>query len=461
MDSDKKALFVRKMGKKTLKFAKGGHVRRQKYGIGGIISGLMSGGGGDNVASGTNGNQIADSYKQNQAALTGQSDLANTLTPQAASAVSAQNVLSGQYAQQAEGQGPNVAMNVLNQATGQNVNNQAALMAGQRGAGANAGLMARQAAQTGAMAQQQAAGQAATTQAQQQIAAQQAQAQLASNQISQSQGAITANTQAQQGEQGILQGANTANNQVKGQMAQQSQSQGASMLSGLGGGAATIMSGGLMAEGGEVHGHKKLDFVHKMAKMGLEHFSEGGLSVPEVKYQQAQPFQQHQMQDSNYQGINLNEAPAPSKDKKAPVKAPEKPMLAMAPVLEGPAGTSDLSTLGAPTMAAQGGMMGVHKSHVANFLAGGGKVPAMVSPGEIYLRPDQVKQVVSSGANPLQIGEKIPGKAKVKGDSYKNDTVPKDLDEGGVVIDRKNVRDPKKAEKFVHKSIAKKKAGGK
>lgn len=82
-----------------------------------------------------------------------------------------QQALAGQLGQLAAGQGPNPALAQLQQATGQNVANQAALMAGQRGAGANTGLMARQIAQQGAATQQQAAGQAATMQAQQQLGA--------------------------------------------------------------------------------------------------------------------------------------------------------------------------------------------------------------------------------------------------------------------------------------------------
>lgn len=71
----------------------------------------------------------------------------------------------------ANGQGPNPAQAMLNQATGQNVANQAALMAGQRGASANAGLIARQAAMQGAGIQQNAAGQGATMQANQSLGA--------------------------------------------------------------------------------------------------------------------------------------------------------------------------------------------------------------------------------------------------------------------------------------------------
>lgn len=78
---------------------------------------------------------------------------------------------AAQYQGIANGTGPNPAQAALNQSTGQNVANQAALMAGQRGASANVGLLARQAAQQGAATQQQAVGQGATLQAQQQLGA--------------------------------------------------------------------------------------------------------------------------------------------------------------------------------------------------------------------------------------------------------------------------------------------------
>lgn len=106
---------------------------------------------------------------------------------------------------------------------------------------------------------------------------------------------------------------------------------------------------------------------------------------------------------------------------------------------------------------AQGGSV----NHFHDYFSDGGKVPAMVSPGEIYLSPDKVRRVVSEGIDPAKIGEKFKGKAKVKGDSLKNDTIPKDLEEGGVVIDRKNMSTREKRELFVHRSIAKHKAGGK
>lgn len=77
--------------------------------------------------------------------------------------------LANQYQGIANGTGPNPAQAMLAQATGNNVAQQAALAAGQRGAGANVGLMERNAALAGSNAQQQAAGQGATLQANQSL----------------------------------------------------------------------------------------------------------------------------------------------------------------------------------------------------------------------------------------------------------------------------------------------------
>jgi hypothetical protein len=73
-----------------------------------------------------------------------------------------------------------------------------------------------------------------------------------------------------------------------------------------------------------------------------------------------------------------------------------------------------------------------------NMAAKGGRVPAMVSPGEKYLPPKDVKKVVKDGKNPMAVGKTIPGKPKVKGakNSYANDTVPATLEEGGIVLPR-------------------------
>lgn len=133
--------------------------------------------------------------------------LAGQLAPGVGQGINSQAALSEALMNQANGVGPNPAQAQLAQNTGQNVANQAALMAGQRGSSANAGLIAREAAQQGAGIQQNAVGQAATLQAQQQLAAQQQLQQLAANQIGQGQGAVNAQNQVAQQNQGSLLGA--------------------------------------------------------------------------------------------------------------------------------------------------------------------------------------------------------------------------------------------------------------
>lgn len=200
------------------------------------------------------GNQLANTASTSaQASLLGQQqnlgyqlgnangvqNLSSALAAQQALSTQQQGTLS-QYQNIANGTGPNPAQAALNQSTGQNVANQAALMAGQRGAGSNVGLIARQAAQQGAATQQQAVGQGATLQAQQQLnalsgltaqqqaigATQQNAANIAAQQIGMQQTALntaqnsaTGITAQQQAQQQALAG--QANQQVSQQQAAQ------------------------------------------------------------------------------------------------------------------------------------------------------------------------------------------------------------------------------------------------
>lgn len=133
-----------------------------------------------------------------------------------------QQELADQYQNVANGTGPNPAQAALNNATSQNVANQAALMAGQRGAGSNVGLMARQAAQQGAATQQQAVGQSAEMQAQQQLAGMQGLAgqQQAMGSTQQAIGGL-GSTQAGMQQAGIQNQAAMGSNLTAQQMAQQ------------------------------------------------------------------------------------------------------------------------------------------------------------------------------------------------------------------------------------------------
>jgi hypothetical protein len=326
-------------------------------------------------AQGVDPAQLKTAYNQTQSSIKQQQDFVNALSGQnglanQSNVFGQQQGLADQFQNIASGVGPNPAQAMLAQATGQNVSNQAALMAGQRGAGANTGLLARQAAQQGAGIQQQAAGQGATMQAQQSLAA------LGQLQNQQANMANMANTQVGQQQAGLQQLANQGlqqqsnlmglqsniNSANAGIAAQNAQSQ-ANLLGNVMGGAGDAIM--FAAEGGKVE--DKLQSTGPRSVLGKLH-----------------------------QGIPMAE---------------------------------------------------------------GGKVPALVSPGEVYLKPQDVQQVAKGQKAPLD-GEKIPGKPKVKGakNSYANDTVPKTLEEGGIILPRsvtqaKNA--PDKAAEFVRAILAK------
>lgn len=329
-------------------------------GVLGLAGGM--GGTGFSANSGTNQNQLADSYKQNQQAMQGQQSLLSALQGQGG--LQNQSNVYNQLQGVASGQGPNPAMAQLNQATAANTANQAALMAGQRGAGANAGLMARQAGMQGAANQQQAIGQGATMQANQSLNALGQAGNMANTMANQQIGQTNQNVASAQGEQGILQGAHSANNQIQSQLAQGAQENTGKLI------------GGMMSNMGTAAG---------MAGGKPPGMASGG-SVP-----------------------------------------PQGPQSMFARSLT---------------------------------MASGGAVPALVSPGEGWLPPEQAQQVAQGKADPLASAEVIPGQAKVKGDSYANDTVPKTLEAGGVVIPRSVMqsKNPSKgAAEFVRAHLAKKK----
>lgn len=192
--------------------------------MGAVIGGLLGLNGGAsgsgyaapaqaNIINPTNQYQLNNAYQGTQGSLASQQQLLTALQGQ--NGIGNQSQVYGQLQGVANGTGPNPAQAMLNQATGANVANQAALMAGQRGAGANVGLIARQAAQQGAQAQQQAAGQAATLQANQSLNALNSAGSLANTQASQQLGQTNANAQTQLAQQqallGAQQGVNNAN----------------------------------------------------------------------------------------------------------------------------------------------------------------------------------------------------------------------------------------------------------
>lgn len=258
----------------------------------GFIGSLLGFGGngaqGTNILQPTTGGQADTAYGQTQQGISQQQAFLNALAAQGgignqANIFSQQQGLADQLGQQALGNGPNPALAQLAQTTGQNIAGQNALMAGQRGGSANAGLIARQAANLGANTQQQAAGQAATLRAQQQLAAQQQLQQqqanmagLANQQVGQQANALGGYNSAVQGQQGQLLNSigaqNNANvgmqsniNSANSGVAQQNAKSQAGLLGGALSGLGSIIG---LAEGGQVGGCEPgtsviADFIRK------------------------------------------------------------------------------------------------------------------------------------------------------------------------------------------------------
>jgi hypothetical protein len=350
--------------------------------------------------------QYAQNLQHVNQGMTNQQNLVNNLTAQ--NALQNQSQVFNQLGNVASGQGPNPAQAMLANATGANTANQAALMAGQRGAGQNVGLIARQAAQQGALNQQSMAGQAAALQAQQSLAALGQQGNIAGQQANQLlQGNQMYTNSALQGQQQLLNGQNQVN-QAQLQNAQQQ------------------MANNQTNAGRQANLDANVNGAIGSALQLIPGKLFGG--------QQGTPSAGQTYMDnaSNAGGFDMSTL-QPQQGETAPTMDFSQP----SPVESG----SNFAVAAEGGRVTQQGMQGP-RSRVGQMFAKGGKVhkevPAMVSPGERYLPPKEVKKVVEGKKDPMEAGEKIPGKPKVKGakNSYANDTVPKTLEEGGIVLPR-------------------------
>lgn len=371
--------------------------------IGGLL-GLNGGinGTGQNITNPVTAGQLATGYNTAQNAQQSQQALLNALQGQ--NGIQNQSQVYNQLQGVANGTGPNPAQAMLNQATGQNVANQAALMAVQRGAGANVGLIARQAGQQGANLQQQAVGQGATMQATNALNAINSAGNLATNQVGNQIGATTANTQAAQSEQGLLNNTNAGVNAISGQLANTSMQGQQGLIGGALGGAGAALG---LAEGGQVQ--KYADGGQAGPQSSIGNFLSGWAGGA----QQAAPMMGgssgSQSLQNGMQSLGAGIGNALSK--------PSTPM------------TDTGFTM--PQMGAQ-----FANAAPALGLAKGGNV-----------------------GSKLKSGGGVPGKPKVAGNSYKNDTVKAMLSPGEVVIPNSIMqsKDPVRgAAQFVSSVLAKK-----
>lgn len=380
------------------------------------------------IQAGTNAAQLNNSYTGVQGALGTQGQITGTLNTGLNQGAGNQANLASMYAAQASGQGPNPAQAALNQQTGQNIAQQAALQAGQRGGGANAGLLASQAAQQGAATQQQAVGQGASLQAQQQLAAEQNLQNLSASQIAQGSAATQGLNNAQQNEQNILQGANTslnnANvgiqsniNNVDAGISTANQNAAGNVVSGIGQAASAALpfaAAAFLAKGGIVR--------------PVRAYAGGGVVGEQTSGPQSYAGQW--LNSSSNAGTPLQVQPTSFN---TDIKNP-------------------FANIKSPTMPSRGGpnnLQGfdVDQALAANPATGAADLPSMAMPGEML------------AANGGKVKPQAEGEgAAVKGNSLKNDKIPAMLSQDEIVIPRSITMGkmaPEKAAAFVAHELAK------
>ena len=416
--------------------------------------------GGTNIMSPTSVGQATTAYDQTQQGLANQQAFLQALQGQ--NAIQNQTALTGTLQNMVQGGGPNPALTQFNRTQGQNLAATNAAIAGARGGAANPAAVARTAARAGMDANMKAATDAATLKQQQQLGAINALGGQLSGQVSNLGGAAKDYSTSAQSQQSNLLNSiaqtnqanvnmqsniNQANAQVAGINAGNVGRGVMNSIGGLGQGLITTVLG---ATGGKVK-HDQIGHNPKAYASG------GGVQAPSLDFGQRL-------------GQNMKKAFEPTEDQKKDSMHEFGYDLgsALGKGIKGLFGSSS-ETLPAsnmpestPNPLAQP-KIGMPEEQQTMNAAHGGKVPAMVSPGEKYLTPHQAKGVLKGHVNPME-GKTIPGKAKVKGDSYDNDTVPVTLEEGGCVIPRSVLQSDqpmKNAIKFVHEHMRKMAKGGK
>jgi hypothetical protein len=419
------------------------------------------------IAQGASTGQAQELYGQTQQGLAQQQAFINALSAQGG--VQNQANVFNQLQNVAAGQGPNPAQAALAQATGANVANQAALMAGQRGAGANAGLLARQAAQQGAATQQQAAGQAATMQANQSLAAMGQLGNIAQQQVANQAsalgqyqqgvgaargdilGSINAQNQAAVSQQNAM---NEANARIAAGNAQTQNQMGMGLISG----AASALPGVgafFKAHGGPIVEHHAMP---EDAVVGSQQPTALGSmpveSAPSMPSTASTPKSRVTQYLTSPSSAPASSASPTSSDyayrmgQQVGTGVGTMINKGLSAIGEGASAIgSKIGDMFSPAPEATSGVGRMGQKMNAELMAHGGKVPAMLSPGEKYLSPKEAKEVAAEKKSLDQVGKKVPGKAKVKGDSYENDVVPATLEKGGFVIPRSIMESDDPAEK--------------
>ena len=389
----------------------------------GAIGGLFGLGGGAsgtgyappqlaNIQTGVETDQAKQAYGQNQSALAQQQQLLNALQGQGG--IGNQNQVYDQLQGVINGTGPNPAQAMLNQETAKNVAMQGALMAGQRGASSNVGLLARQAAMQGAGIQQNAALQGATMQANQSLNALNQAGGIANTQAGNLINATQGYTGANQAEQGNLLNAIAQQNQARVSNQGNVNSANAGLTQAVMPGQQSLIGGALNSVGSVIGG-----------------MADGG-QVPTLGVDTSMP--QVGPKSSFGQFMSTVLAPQPQKEETFKMGGSSEASKSLRGGVEG-LGKGLQSLIGggaAPVAASKGGLVDV-----------------VLSPGEKVVKPQDVKKAAGGDVK----AKTVPGKAEVKGDSLKNDKVPAKLPPGSVVIPRTKANDDPAS--FVRATLAK------
>lgn len=303
-----------------------------------------------------------------------------------------QNQLTQALQNQANGEGPNPANAELNQATNANANQAAGLVASQRGL--NPGEAARIGANAGVNANQQAAGQAATTNAQQQLAAEQGLESVygqQENAASQNASVINQGTLGAEGlNAGIAQNNTNSVNKTQG-----------GLTNGLGG----VLSG-LFAKGGKVE-NPKLKTVARSDRF------KGNLMPSHLK-----------AVDDIYHSQHFDWGGSVQPGPLANVSIPSLPGISADDSTKGKSGGSSRGTpLDSPDSATEANNFGADELTMPELGSSAGLADAVPA------------------AALLSKGGKVGGKPKVGHDAYSNDTVDAKLTPGEVVIDIDTLHD--------------------
>lgn len=316
----------------------------------------------------------------------------NALTPQ-------QQELTKMLMSQSQGQGPNPAQIMLDQATNRATQQAAGQLASTRGI--SPALAARLAAQNGAAASQQAAGQGALMGAQQQIAAEG----LLNQNLGQQQSTLQ---QAQANQNSAINTGSLGAQQINENVAKQNTQAATDAVGGaIKGISSSLTSSGTAGAGGA---------VSKWSGGEIPHYSEGGVTW-----------------DNFVDGVHQVFA--------TPTPPPPRPETREEKYDRISRENHERS-------------MGTREDY--SGLAKGGPVKAMLSPGEVYIPPEKV--LAARKGDPLKEGKRVPGKAKHKGDHPDNDTVPAVLEAGGEIIKRSAATSKDKAKAFMEE-VAKQKQG--